>query len=153
MNVSVSSSRGNLRMLVALMAIALLVVVALSSVTYLLFVIMALAPAIALSILEKPGHRQATISVGSLTAATVAPLVIGAIAGGSRRDLLGSAEAWTFVGIAAAAGFAVYLVLPAVAVWIADIQADARLRKLRERQAALEKDWGTEIRGSNNAQR
>lgn len=148
MNVSASPARANARTIVALCAAVLLAFVALSSLSYLLFIVVALVPAAALAVLERQGQRQATISVGSLTAATVAPLVIGAIAGGSRRDLLGSAEAWTFVGAAAAAGFAIYLALPAVAVWIADLRADTRLRKLRERQQALEKDWGPEIRES-----
>jgi hypothetical protein len=146
MNASASSARGNARLIVVLVTMIMLAVIAISAFSYLLFVVIALAPAAALAVLERPGQRQATISVGSLTAATVAPLVIGAIAGGSRRDLLASAEAWSFVGAAALAGIAIYLVLPAIAVWIADLRADARLRKLRERQMALEKDWGPEIR-------
>lgn len=149
MNVSASSPRSNARVIAVVAVIAMMAVIAVSAFSYLLFVIVALAPAAALGVLERPGQRQATISVGSLTAATVAPLVIGAIAGGSRRDLLASAEAWSFVGAAALAGFAIYLVLPAVAVWIADLRADTRLRKLRERQTALEKDWGPEIRTSD----
>jgi hypothetical protein len=150
MNVSASPARANARAIVALVAVVLLAFVALSSLSYLLFIAVALVPAAALAALERQGQRQATISVGSLTAATVAPLVIGAIAGGSRRDLLASAEAWAFVGTAAVAGFAIYLALPAVAVWIADLRADTRLRKLRERQQALEKDWGPEIRAPSD---
>lgn len=151
MNVSASSARGNARLIVALSVIILLAVAAVAAFSYLIFIVIALAPAAALAVLERPGQRQATISVGSLTAATVAPLVIGAIAGGSRRDLIASAEAWGFVGAAALAGFTIYLALPAIAVWLADLRADARLRKLRDRQTALEKDWGTEIRSNTSS--
>lgn len=137
----------NARAALILIGIGLLIVIAASSVSYLLFVAAAMMPTIAAAIMERRGQRQMAISVGALTLATVIPLVVGAIATGSQRKLLTSSTAWTFVGVAAAAGFAIYFLMPTVNVWFDDMKAQARLKALRERQIQLEKDWGPEVSG------
>jgi uncharacterized OsmC-like protein len=76
---------------------------------------------------------------------TVIPLILGAIASGSERDLLRNPAAWMFVAVAACIGIGIYLMLPVLAVWVEDMRANARLRKMRERQQALAADWGPEI--------
>lgn len=137
----------NGRAALTLIGVGLIIVVAVSSFSYLVFVAAALMPTIGAAIMERRGQRQMAISVGALTLATVIPLVIGAIATGSQRNLLGSSTAWTFVGLAAAAGFAIYFLMPVANVWIDDMRSQARLKALRERQQQLEKDWGPEVAG------
>ena len=110
-----------------------------------MFLVLATLPIVAASLLERPGQRQATVSVAALTMSTVIPLILGAIASGSERDLLRSPTAWTFVVTSACIGFGIYLMLPVLAVWVEDMRANARLRKLRERQQALAADWGPEV--------
>jgi hypothetical protein len=138
--------RGSSRLIAAGVAIALFGLIGTRSVEYLAFVAIALGPTCAAALLERPGRRAATISMGSMTVATLLPLVMGAIAGGSRRNLLTSLPAWTFVGGAVLGGLAIYLLLPAVTVWIDDMKSSKRLREIRERQALLERDWGVEVR-------
>jgi hypothetical protein len=142
-----AQAAANARAALTLIGVGLVIVVAVSSFSYLVFVAAALMPTIGAAIMERRGQRQMTISVGALTLATVIPLVIGAIATGSHRNLLGSSAAWTFVGLAAAAGFAIYFLMPVANVWIDDMRAQARLKALRERQQQLEKDWGPEVAG------
>ncbi len=147
MKVKMTSAQAaaNGKVAMGLIGIGLLIVVAMSSISYLLFIAIALVPAIAALLLDRPGQRQATTSVAAMTLATVIPLVLGAIASGSVRNLLGSSVAWTFVGAAAGTGFALYFLMPAASSWMADMRASARLRAIRERQQALEKDWGPEV--------
>jgi hypothetical protein len=147
MNVPAQRAGVNGRAAIAAILIGGLIVIAASAISYLIFLILATAPAIAASFLERPGQRQATTSVGALTMATVIPLILGAIATGSDRDLLRSPTAWTFVAAAAAAGIAIYFALPILAVWLEDMRAAARLRKMRERQKELVNDWGAEVAG------
>ena len=127
-------------------ALALFGLVGTRSLNYLAFVALALGPTVAAAILERPGQRAATISLGSLTMATLLPLVMGAIANGSKRDLLTNLTAWSFVAGAVVGGLAIYFILPAATVWVDDMRAQARLRDIRTRQAALERDWGVEVR-------
>lgn len=140
-------SQMNGRVALAAILIGGLIVIAASAISYLIFLVLAAVPAIAASFLERPGQRQATTSVGVLTMATVIPLILGAIATGSDRDLLRSPTAWTFVAVSAAIGFGIYLALPVVAVWMEDMRATSRLRKMRERQKQLATDWGSEVAG------
>jgi len=139
--------RASGRLIAAGVAIALFGLIGTRSVEYLAFVAIALGPTCAAALLERPGQRAATISMGSMTVATLLPLVMGAIAGGARRNLLTSLSAWTFVGGAVLGGLAIYLLLPAVTVWIDDMKSSKRLREIRDRQALLERDWGAEVRG------
>jgi len=139
--------RASGRLIAAGVAIVLFGLIGTRSVEYLAFVAIALGPTCAAALLERPGQRAATISMGSMTVATLLPLVMGAIAGGARRNLLTSLPAWTFVGGAVLGGLAIYLLLPAVTVWIDDMKSSKRLREVRDRQALLERDWGPEVRG------
>ncbi len=134
------------RLIVAGVGIAVFGLLGTRSLGYLAFVVLALMPTFAAAILEKRGQRAATISIGSMTVATLLPLVLGAIANGSSRDLLHSGSAWTFVAGAVLGGAAIYFVLPTMTVWMEESKAQSRLRHLRERQQKLEKDWGTEVR-------
>lgn len=148
MSVRVSHSQLKVsgRLIAAGLAVALFGLIGTRSIGYLAFVALALGPTIAAAILERPGQRVATISLGSLTTATLLPLVMGAIANGAKRDLLTSLAAWTFVCGAVLGGLAIYFILPAATVWIDDLRASARLRDVRSRQAALEREWGPEVR-------
>jgi len=141
-----SQLRASGRLIAAGVAIALFGLIGTRSVDYLAFVAIALGPTCAAAILERPGQRAATISMGSMTVATLLPLVMGAIANGARRNLLTSLSAWTFVGGAVLGGLAIYLLLPAVTVWVDDMKSSRRLRDVRDRQALLERDWGVEVR-------
>jgi len=144
-NRSASRAGTNGRAAIAAVVLGGLIVIAASALSYLVFLVLATLPIVAASLLERPGQRQATVSVAALTMSTVIPLILGAIASGSERDLLRSPTAWTFVVTAACVGFGIYLMLPVLAVWVEDMRANARLRKLRERQQALAADWGPEV--------
>ena len=146
MRQAVSSLKTNARTLAAGVALVLIAMVGTRSLTYLSFVTLALLPTLAAAIMEKPGYRSATVSVGSMTIATLFPLVLGAIAHGGTRNLLASVEAWTFVGFAVAGGIAIYFVMPAALVWFDDMRAAARLREIKSRQEQLERDWGPDVR-------
>jgi 4-hydroxybenzoate polyprenyltransferase len=122
--------------------------IASSSFSYVVFILLALVPMIAAALLEKRGNRSATICIGSLTLATVLPIVLGAIADGGSRSLINSATAWIFVAGAVCGGIAIYFVLPTMSVMLDDMRAAARLRELRKRQEALERDWGQEVRST-----
>lgn len=145
MNASASRITANGRAAIAVIVLGGLIIIAASAFSYLVFLILATMPIFAASLLERPGQRQATVSVAALTMSTVIPLILGAIATGSERDLLRSSTAWMFVAAAAVIGIGIYFLLPVAAVWIEDMQSGARLRKLRERQQALIADWGPEV--------
>ncbi len=145
MNASASRISVNGRAAIAAILLGGLIVIATSAISYLIFLMLATVPIFAASFLERPGQRQATTSVGALTMSTVIPLILGAIANGSERDLLRSPTAWMFVGVAAAIGVGIYFLMPVVAVWFEDMQANTKLRKMRERQQALTTDWGPEV--------
>jgi hypothetical protein len=117
-----------------------------SSVTHLYFMVVAMAPTIALAIIERPGNRVATTSVGALTAATVLPLLFGAMTREPKRELFDNATAWAFVGVAVSAGILIYVLLPVSAGLFHDQRLRARRRLLRDRQEALEEEWGAEVR-------
>jgi len=140
-------SQMNGRIAIAVILIGGLIVIAASAISYLIFLLLAMLPAATASFLERPGQRQATTSVGTLTMATVIPLILGAIATGSDRDLLRSSTAWTFVAAGAVIGIGIYFALPMIAVWMEDMRASTRLRKMRERQTQLVNDWGAEVTG------
>ena len=110
------------------------------------FVLLALLPAAVAAIIEPRGQRAATISIASLTLATVTPLVLSTMLAGKQRDLLMSGEAWTFVGGAILAGLAIFLCLPAGTAWREDRRARRRIQALRERQKEIEEEWGPEVR-------
>ena len=141
-----SQLRASGRLIAAGVVIATFGLIGTRSIDYLAFVALALGPTFAAAILEKPGQRSATISMGSMTVATLLPLVMGAIAGGARRDLLTNLTAWTFVAGAVLGGLAIYLLLPAATVWVDDMKSNARLRDVRAKQAALERAFGPEVR-------
>lgn len=145
MNASASRISANGRAAIAAIVLGGLIVIAASAFSYLVFLMLATAPIVAASMLERPGQRQATVSVAALTMSTVIPLILGAIATGSDRDLLRSPTAWMFVATAAILGAGIYFMLPVVAVWFEDMRAGTKLRKMRERQQALIADWGPEI--------
>lgn len=145
MNASASRMSPNGRAAIAAILLGGLIVIAASAVSYLIFLVLAMLPIFAASLLERPGQRQATTSVGALTMSTVIPLILGAIATGSDRDLLRSPTAWTFVALAAVIGIGIYFMLPVIAVWFEDARANTKLRKMRDRQQALIADWGPEI--------
>jgi len=136
------------RMIAVGVAFAVFALLGTRSLSYLAFAAIALAPTFAAAIIEKPGRRSATISIGSLTVATLMPLILGAIANGSTRNLLSSGTAWTFIAGAVVGGIAIYFVLPTATLLLDDMRANARLRALRAQQGKLEQDWGTEVRGT-----
>lgn len=144
--VSPSQLRASGRVLAAGLIVALLGLVGARSIEYLGFIALALMPTLAAAIIERAGQRVATVSIGSMTVATLLPLVMGAIAKGAHRDLLTSLPAWTFVGGAVVGGIAIYFALPAASVWIDSARATGRLRDIRAKQAQLERDWGAEVR-------
>ncbi len=145
MSASTSRVSANGRAAIAAIVLGGMIVIAASAFSYLIFLALATLPIFAASLLERPGQRQATTSVGALTMSTVIPLILGAIATGSDRDLLRSSTAWMFVGLAACIGVGIYFMLPLLAVWVEDMRANTRLRKMRERQQALATDWGPEV--------
>jgi hypothetical protein len=133
-------------------AVAALVVglglIAVNSIAYVGFIAAAFVPMFVAAMLEKPGFRSATICIGSMTMATVLPIVLQAIADGNQRGLLLNPTAWTFVGAAVMGGIGVYFILPTVTLFLDDMKAKARVRALRARQEALERDWGPEVRST-----
>jgi hypothetical protein len=141
-----ASAKTNGRTLAAGVAVVVIGLLGAKSMGYLAFVGLALLPTFAAAILEKPGMRSATVSIGSMTTATLFPLVLGAIAHGSTRDLLGSVQAWAFIGCAVVGGAVIYFVVPIASVWVEDMRAAARLRDIRLRQQKLERDWGADVR-------
>ncbi len=132
--------------LLAMVVIGFAFILGLYSLHMLYFVLLALLPAAAAAIIEPRGQRAATISIASLTAATLLPLVLGSMMVGSRRDLLTSSDAWSYVGGAVLAGLAIFLCLPAGTAWREDRRARRRIEVLRERQKEIEEQWGPEVR-------
>lgn len=117
-----------------------------SSVDHLAFVLLALIPTVTAAVLERPGQRAATISISSLTIATALPLVLGAALGRENIELLNNMTAWMFIAAAVAGGLLLFLILPVATVWLDDLRSDARVRALKARQAAIEREWGEEVR-------
>lgn len=132
--------------LLALVVIGLAFVLGLYSLHMLYFVTLAMVPAAAAALIEPTGQRAATISVASLTAATVLPLVLGEVTAQIHRDLLTSGTAWSYVGGAVLAGLAIFLCLPAGTAWREDRRAKRRIQALRKRQQEIEEEWGPEVR-------
>jgi len=132
--------------LLALVVIGFAFILGLYSMHTLYFVLAALVPAAFAAIIEPRGQRAATISIASLTLATVTPLVLSTMLAGKQRDLLMSTEAWTFVGGAILAGLAIFLSLPAAAAWHEAGRAKRRIEALRKRQQEIEESWGPEVR-------
>jgi uncharacterized membrane protein YccC len=132
--------------LLALVVIGIAFVLGLYSMHTLYFVVLALVPAAFAAIIEPRGQRAATISIASLTLATVTPLVLSTMLAGKQRDLLMSGTAWTFVGGAVLAGLAIFLSLPAAAAWHENQRAKRRIEALRKRQQEIEENWGSEVR-------
>lgn len=132
--------------LLALVVLGFGVMLGMYSFDYLSFVVLALLPSAAAAIIEPRGQRAAAISIASLTAATVLPLVLGAMTAGIHRNLLTSQAAWSYVGGAVLAGLAIFLCLPAGTAWREDRRAKRRIRALRKRQEEIEEEWGSEVR-------
>ena len=132
--------------LLALVVISIGFILGVYSLHMLCFVVLALLPAAAAGLIEPPGQRAATISIASLTAATVLPLVLGAMTAQIHRDLLTSGTAWSYVGGAVLGGLAIFLCLPAGTAWREDRRAKRRIQALRQRQQEIEQDWGPEVR-------
>jgi len=136
--------RPPVRIAAVLAGFGCLLIVASSSGSSLLFAGLALCPTLVAAFFEKPGQRIATAAIGTLTFATILPMLFGGLS--NSRNLFGSASAWSFVGAAVLAGIALYLLFPIGAVWLDDYRSEARLRKLRQEQDALDRDWGPEVR-------
>jgi hypothetical protein len=132
--------------LLALVVIGFAFILGLYSMHTLYFVVLALMPAAFAAIIEPRGQRAATISLASLTLATITPLVLSTMLAGKQRDLLMSTEAWSFVGGAILAGLAIYLSLPAATAWHQAGRAKRRIEALRKRQQEIEETWGSEVR-------
>ncbi len=132
--------------LVATVAIGVAMLLALYSMNYLYFVVLALLPSAAAAVIEPRGQRAATIAITSLTAATILPLVLGSITAGTHRNLLASGAAWSYVGGAVLGGMAIFLCLPAGTAWREDRRAKRRIQALRKRQQEIEEEWGPEVR-------
>jgi hypothetical protein len=136
--------RPPIRIAAMLAAFGSLLIMASSSGSALLFAGFALFPSVIAAFLERRGQRIATAAIGTITFATILPILFGGLS--NSRNLLASASAWSFVGAAVLAGVALYLLLPVGAVWLDDFRAEGRLRKLRQEQDTLERDWGPEVR-------
>lgn len=132
--------------LVALVVICIAFILGVYSLHLLYFVLLALIPAGAAALIEPRGQRAATISIASLTAATVLPLVLGSMTAQVHPDLLTSMAAWSYVGGAVLAGLAIFLCLPAGTAWHEDRRAKRRIQALRKRQHEIEEEWGSEVR-------
>lgn len=132
--------------LLALVVIGIAFVLGVYSLHLLYFVVLALVPAGAAALIEPRGQRAATISISSLTAATVLPLVLGSMTAQIHRDLLTSMAAWSYVGGAVLAGLAIFLCLPAGTAWREDRRAKRRIQALRAQQHEIEETWGSEVR-------
>ncbi len=139
--------RGQTSSIVVLCAVALLLLLAMYSMNYLYFVALALLPSAAAAVIEPVGQRTATISIASMTAATIIPLVLNGITN-HRPDLLMRMSAWAFVGGAVIGGIAIFLALPAGIAWREDRRTKTAIKELRRRQEKLETEWGPEVRTS-----
>jgi hypothetical protein len=132
--------------LLAVLALGFAFILGLYSLHNLYFAVLALIPAIFAAVIEPRGQRAAAISIGILTLGTVVPLVLGSMTSHSGRDLLISSLAWAYVGGAVLGGVAIYMALPAGAMWRHDRRAKRRVQELRARQRKIEEEWGTEVR-------
>lgn len=139
---SADSSAG----LLAILALGFAFILGVHSLHNLYFVVIALVPAGFAAIIEPRGQRAAAISIGVITIATVVPLILGSMTTSKGRDLLTSSVAWAYVGGAVLLGLAIFLALPAGAVWRADRRAKRRIQELRARQKTIEEEWGPEVR-------
>jgi hypothetical protein len=151
MSRAIKTPRGNplqepaTRTLLLTIGVVGVVILAMNSWSHVLFLALALVPAAAAGFLERKGPRVAAPAIVTLTLATVIPLIFGAVSN-EGRVLLTNPAAWSFVGASILTAVAIFLLLPASSVWLDDMQAEARLKKLRQQQDLLEKDWGPEVR-------
>lgn len=132
--------------LLALVVLGAAFILGLYSLHTLYFVVLALLPSVVAAIIEPRGQRAATISISTLTAATITPLVLATMIAGKQRDLLMSGAAWSYVGGAVLAGLAIFLCLPAGTAWRENQRAKRRIEALRKRQQEIEETWGPEVR-------
>ncbi|MBI3453720.1 MAG: hypothetical protein HY057_12995 [Rhodospirillales bacterium] len=108
-----------------------------------LFALGGFAPTIVALIVDRDPEKYAAISVGALSVAAMLPYGIDTLA--KNRPILNDVYAWLVVYGAAAIGWAIYIVMPSLAVVLADLGVDMRQRELRRRQETLIKEWGPEV--------
>jgi hypothetical protein len=119
-----------------------------------LYVIAGFLPTLAAWVTDPTRERYDAIAVGTLSAGAMLPFVLDGLAHAGRtggRDILGSPFAWVSVYLAAVFAYALCWLFPLIANAAYENRAQARIRQLERRKAALEAEWGERVRGDPDA--
>jgi hypothetical protein len=121
--------------------------IGLGSPTLLLFMIIGFGPTIAAGLVDRDPERHAAIAVGAMSLAAMVPKVLTQLTASSSSgyNVLGDPFAWLLVYGAAAIGWGIHAVVPAIFAFISDTRADWRRKDLLKLQESLTKEWGAEV--------
>lgn len=119
-----------------------------------MFVGAGLAPTLAATLIDRDPDKYAAVSVGALNLAGLAPYVVRMFAHpGSAHAMMSDLFVWLVIYSAAAVGWGFYMGFPIVAVRVADMRAEWRVRDLKRRQEQLVEEWGPEVADPDKAPR
>ncbi len=114
-----------------------------------LFVAAGLMPTLAAYIADPSREKNDVISVGTLSASAMLPFLLDGLASAGRtggREILGNPFAWFSVYAAAAFACATSWMFSVCVKTVYEVQADARLRRLRTHLENLVAEWGESVR-------
>jgi hypothetical protein len=119
-----------------------------------MFVGAGLAPTLAAALIDRDPEKFAAISVGALNLAGLSPYVVRMfVSPGAAQMMMSDMFVWLVIYGAAAMGWGLYMGCPIIAVRLADLRAEWRVRELKRRQESLAEDWGPEVTDPDKAQR
>ena len=72
---------------------------------------------------------------------------------GAAQQMMSDMFVWFVIYAAAAVGWGFYIGFPVIAVRLADLRAEWRVRELKRRQEKLIEDWGPEVADPDKVQR
>jgi hypothetical protein len=135
-------------------ALVITLVLVTTAPTVAMFIGAGLAPTLAAALIDRDPEKFAAISVGALNLAGLSPYVVRMfIYPGAAQMMMSDMFIWLVIYGAAAVGWGFYIGFPVVAVRLADLRAEWRVRELKRRQETLVEDWGPEVADPEKALR
>jgi hypothetical protein len=114
---------------------------------------MGLLPTFAALLVDVHPKKYAAWSVGLLNSAGLLPYLGDLWAKGHDLDgafaVISDVVAWLVVYSAAAAGWLIYMAMPALGSVIVDIRSNRRIRRLKAEKQALIEEWGDAVAGDS----
>ncbi len=150
----VAGKRRGTMMAIWIAALVVAVVLLATAPMVAMFIGAGLAPTLTAALIDRDPEKHAAVSVGSLNLAGLSPYVIRMFTHpGAAQQMMSDMFVWLVVYAAAAVGWGFYLGFPIIAVRLADIRAEWRVRDMKRRQEKLIEDWGPEVADPDKAQR